>query len=208
MPDRQEQRDRGSMDAMKDEKYKAHLLQNVREHTEFLRLLRSEEVLSYLEIGSMYGGSLWRTANYLPKGSRIVSIDYMVDTPEAKHSLQACVMELNDIGYDAHLIFGDSASPEIIEMAAALGPYDCVFIDGAHTLEAVTNDWDNYGSMGRLVAFHDISWNDTWKSSVPGRVSKPMGVPELWQSLKKNYKHVEFQYQVPCNYYGIGVLWK
>jgi len=193
---------------MKDQRYKENLLQNVREHTEFLQLLKSEGVLSYLEIGSMYGGSLWRTANALPKGSRIVSIDYMVDTPEAKHSLQACVLELNEVGYDAHLILGDSTASETIDKAAALGPYDCVFIDGAHTLEAVSNDWSNYGPMGRLVAFHDISWNDTWKSSVPGRVSKPMGVPALWNSLKTNYKHVELQYQIPRNYYGIGVLWK
>lgn len=196
------------MGDMKDARYKENLLQNVREHTEFLRLLQVEGVISYLEIGSMYGGSLWRTANSLPKGSKIVSIDYMVDTPEAKHSLQACVMELNDVGYDAHLILGDSAAPETIDKAASYGPYDCVFIDGAHTLEAVSKDWSNYGPMGRIVAFHDISWNDTWKSAVPGRAPKPMGVPEVWQSLKKNYKHVEFQYQVPRNYYGIGVLWR
>jgi hypothetical protein len=38
-------------------------------------LLQREGVRSYLEIGSKFGGSLWRVANSLPPGSRIVSVD-------------------------------------------------------------------------------------------------------------------------------------
>lgn len=187
--------------------YRDKLLQNRQEHDEFLGLLKAEGVRSYLEIGSMYGGSLWRVGHALPQGSRLVSIDYMVDTPEAQPHLEACIAELRELGRDAHLILGDSAAPETIAKAEALGPFDCVFIDGAHTLEAVTADWENYGRMGRIVALHDISWNSTWKSSVPGRVSKPMGVPTLWAELKAKYRHKELQYHQPRNYYGIGVLW-
>lgn len=188
--------------------YRTKLLQNVSEHDQFLSILKEENVRSYMEIGSMYGGSLWRVANALPKGSRVVSVDYMVDTPEAQPHLKACVEELKEIGYDAHLILGDSAAPETIESVRALGPFDCVFIDGAHTLEAVTSDWKNYGPMGRIAALHDISWNDTWKSAVPGRVSKPMGVPQLWDELKAKHRHKEIRLQQPSNYYGIGVLWR
>lgn len=187
--------------------YRTKLLQNVREHDLFLYILKSEGVRSYMEIGSMYGGSLWRVAHVLGKGSRVVSVDYPVDTPDAQPHLEACVEELKHVGYDAHLILGDSASPETVEKARGLGLFDCVFIDGAHTLEAVTSDWQNYGPMGRMVAFHDIAWNDTWRSSVPGRPFKAMGVPTLWNELKKHYRHKEFKLQVPSNYYGIGVLW-
>lgn len=188
--------------------YRTKLLQNAREHAEFLALLNREGVRSYLEIGSMYGGSLFRTALSLPVGSRIVAVDLMCDTPDAQSSLEKCIGDLKFIGYDAHMILGDSAAAPTIKAAADLGPFDCVFIDGAHTLDAVTSDWLNYGPLGRLVAFHDISWNSTWKSAVPGRVSKPMGVPTLWDNLKATHKHREFKYQVPCNYYGIGVLWR
>lgn len=189
-------------------KYLDKVLQNEREFAEFLIILKAEDVRSYLEIGSMFGGSLWRVANALAPGARLVSLDHAVDTPEARPHLDACVRNLNEIGYDAHLVDGDSMAPATVETARALGPFDCVFIDGAHTIEAVTSDWESYGPMGRMVAFHDISWNSTWKSAVPGRVSKPMGVPALWQQVKQGRRHVELQYQNPRNYYGIGVLWR
>ncbi len=188
--------------------YRSKLLQNAREFAEFIDLMKSEWVESYMEIGSMFGGSLWRVANELPKGSRVVSVDYAIDTPEALPHLQACVDELNSTGCDAHLIHGDSMAPDTVEKVRALGPFDCIMIDGAHTLEAVTSDWEHYGPMARIVAFHDIAWNSTWKSAVPGRVSKPMGVPALWNQVKQGYRHKEFKYQVPSNYYGIGVLWR
>jgi predicted O-methyltransferase YrrM len=187
--------------------YKDKLLQQRREHDEFLSILKAEKVTSYMEIGSMYGGSLWKTANALPKGSRVVSVDFACDTPEALPHLEECVRELVEIGYDAHLIYGDSMEPFTVQAVSRLAPFDCVFIDGAHTEEAVRSDWANYGPMGRIVALHDIAWNSTWKSAVPGRVSKPMGVPALWEELKKTHRHKELKYHVPSNYYGIGVLW-
>ncbi len=188
--------------------YRHKLLQNQREHNEFLQLLKDEGVRSYMEIGSMYGGSLWKVAHSLPKGSRIVSVDYAIDTPEALPHLEACIKDLRHIGFDAHLVFGDSTDPDTIERTRELGPFDCVFIDGAHTLEGVRSDWQNYGSMGRIVGFHDIAWNDTWRSSVPGRAFKAMGVPQVWDEVKAGHKHIELKYQVPSNYYGIGILWR
>lgn len=187
--------------------YRTKLLQHAGEHEQFLAILRKENVRSYLEIGSMYGGSLWLVANALPKGSRVVSVDFACDRPEALPHLEGCIDELNQIGYDAMLIKGDSTAKKTIDEAFRHGPFDCVFIDGAHTLEAVTADWNNYGPMGRIVAFHDIAWNDTWRSSVPGRPFKAMGVPALWNSIKHLFRHVEIKMHGPGNYYGIGVLW-
>lgn len=198
------------MDAVSGQmKYRTDLLQDRREWNDFLAVLRGEGVRSYLEIGSMYGGSLWSMAmSIIPHGGRLVSVDLAVDTPAARPSLEQCVAELCSIGFDAHLIDGDSAAPATVEKARAVGPFDCVFIDGAHTLDAVTADWTNYGPLGRIVAFHDISWNETWKSAVPGRNPPPMGVPKLWQSLKPQYRHLEIRLRQPSNYYGIGVLWR
>ncbi len=188
--------------------YREKLLQQADEHARFLQILKDENVRSYLEIGSMYGGSLWRVGNALPQGSRLVSVDLMCDTPEAKPSLDACAADLRLCGQDVHSIIGDSMAPDTYARVRAFAPFDCVFIDGAHTLEAVSSDWENYGSMGRLVAFHDIAWNDTWRSSVPGRAFKAMGVPELWNRLKNEHRHVEIKLHGPGNYYGIGVLWR
>lgn len=193
---------------MIDPFYRTKLLQHVGEHDAFLSILNAEKVRSYLEIGSMYGGSLWRVAHSLPKGSRVVSVDFAIDTPAAKPHLEDCVSELCKEGYDAHFIYGDSRSQEVIEQARLLGPFDCVFLDGDHTLEGVKSDWVNYGPMGRLVGFHDISWNATWRSSVPGRPFKAMGVPELWAELKAKHRHHEIRMHSPQNYYGIGILWR
>jgi predicted O-methyltransferase YrrM len=188
--------------------YRSKVLQHAQEHARFISILQEEGVRSYLEIGSMYGGSLWKVARALPAGSRVVSVDYPVDTPAARVDLDACIVDLRGQGYDAHLISGDSADPEVIAAAWELAPFDAVFIDGAHTLEAVTSDWKNYGRMGKIVAFHDISWNATWRSAVPDRAFKAMGVPELWNRIKVDFKHEEIQFHTPRNYYGIGVLWR
>jgi hypothetical protein len=54
--------------------------------TAFAPLLVREGVTSYLEVGSKFGGSLWRAANALPKGSRIVSVDLPGGTKAWKES--------------------------------------------------------------------------------------------------------------------------
>ncbi len=188
--------------------YRTRVLQNPSEHAAFLELLKKENVKSYLEIGSMYGGSLWRTAHVLPKGAKVVSVDYASHTPEALPHLKEAVAALKSEGYDVHLLHGDSTSPEIVEKVSDLAPFDCVFIDGSHTFEDVQADWENYGPMGRIVAFHDIAWNSTWKSSVPGRVTMPIYVPEVWDRVKKEYRHKELKLHPAGNYYGIGILWR
>lgn len=194
--------------ALSEKLYRNHVLQNIKEHAAFLTLLKQEGIKSYLEIGSMYGGSLWRAAHVMPKGSRVVSVDYATHTPEALPHLQEAVNDLKSEGYDVHLLHADSTAPETVEKIAALGPFDCVFIDGSHTLEAVEADWKNYGPMGRIVAFHDIAWNSTWKSSVPGRITMPIFVPQVWDRVKKDYRHKEFKFHPSGNYYGIGILWR
>jgi cephalosporin hydroxylase len=113
-------------------KYLTEAAQDPTEIAEYCDLLRSEEVSSYLEIGSKFGGSLWLAAQAMPKGSRIVAIDLPNGTKawaESSKSLVDCVAELNRIGYDAQVIWGDSTSQEVIRKAAPQGqygkPYDC-----------------------------------------------------------------------------------
>jgi predicted O-methyltransferase YrrM len=198
--------DQRKLDMIKPD-YETKLLQDRAEYEEFLAILKAEGVRSYLEIGLGWGGSLWRIGNSLPVGSRIVGVDRTPDI-QAHNNLGECVSELIDRGYDASLILGDSTDQSTIETVREFAPFDCVFIDGDHSYEGVKSDWVNYGPMGRVVAFHDIGWNETWVSKVPGRVTAPMGVPKLWDEIKGEYRHREIKLYRKKNYYGIGVLWR
>ena len=191
--------------------YKQAPLQNLQEHDAFIQILRDENVRSYLEIGAMWGRSLWRVATALPKGSRVIAIDSMVDRPEAKESLCDCIAELKSLGYDAGFIHGDSTKQSIIDLVKAVAPFDALFIDGNHSPEYVMADWLNYGPMARVVGFHDINWNNTWVSArgnTPPADGSKMGAPKIWNELKHRYRHKEFKFHPSQNYYGIGVLWQ
>lgn len=169
--------------------------QNEKEITDFVTFLREEKVGSYLEIGSKWGGSLWRVAQALPKGARIVSVDWQKGPNK---SLRQCVAELRKAGYDIHLFEADSTNPKIVEQVKNLGPYDACFIDANHTMAYVRKDWENYGPMCRIVCFHDVSY-------VQREGKAPVNVPELWAELKQQYRSKEIRYEPKDN--GIGILW-
>lgn len=171
-------------------------------------ILRREKVTRFLEIGSRYGGSLWRIAHALPKGSRIVSVDNGKgmggNKDGAPESLRQCVERLRAEGYDCRLIFSDSHKPETIEEVRRLGPFDAALIDGDHEYRGVIQDWKNYGPMSRIVAFHDVGWE---KPEVYHN-SKMVEVPQLWGELKEDHRHEEFIDKSNGGNYGIGVLWR
>jgi predicted O-methyltransferase YrrM len=181
------------------------VLQNEIEVARFTEILKSENVHSYLEIGGKHGGSLWRAARALPKGSRVVSVDLPHGDTSFKESephLVACVEELRKMGYDAHLFLGDSTSPEIVEKVRLLGPYDACFIDANHTEPYVRKDWANYGPMARIVAFHDIGW---LPRPAPSK-KMPIESSKVWNELKTQFRHEEIKLEPRDN--GIGVLWR
>lgn len=192
-------------------RYKVQAWQDEGEHAAFIKILQEDFVVSYLEIGSMYGASLWKVANALPVGSRIVSVDSMIDRPDAQSSLERCLAELTSLGYETYFIKGDSTGLDVIQRVKELGPFDALFIDGNHSPEYVKADWQNYGPMARIVGFHDINWNNTWRSkrgNTPPADGSTMGAPKVWDEVKKLYRHEEFKMYPTNNYYGIGVLWR
>jgi predicted O-methyltransferase YrrM len=162
-------------------------------------LLAREGVRSYLEIGSKFGGSLWRVANALPKGSLVVSID-----PNRNgQSLEGCIIDLKGRGYDARHIPLFSTAAKAIDTAKALAPFDALFIDGDHTPAGVWSDWNNYGSLARIVAFHDIGWKraPTWEG-------KKIEVPAIWDEIKQGHRFEEIKLDKSEKNNGIGVLWR
>lgn len=188
-------------------RYETDIAQAECEIAAYCEILRQNEVSLYLEIGSKFGGSLWRAATSLPVGSRIVSVDLPNGTKawkESSESLKACVAELNQRGYRAEIVWGSSQAPDVIRKVAALGPYHAIMIDADHRMPGVTADWINYGPMStNIVAFHDIGWKraDTW-------VGTRIDVPEFWDSIKNDYRHQEIKTCPTGKNNGIGVLWK
>lgn len=182
-------------------------LQDPAELTAFVDLLKREGVRSYLEIGANAGGTLRRVGETLDAPSRIVCVD--LDGlgsihVEARRSLKAIIAGLHGAGHEAMAIFGDSTDPTTVEKVRALSPFDCVLIDANHTLPFVTMDWENYGPMARMVAFHDIAWRRAPEWAQGSRID----VPEFWNSIKGGYRHEEFKMCPTGKNNGIGVLWR
>jgi len=192
-------------------KCETYMLQDRSEILELATLLRNEGVKSYLEIGCKFGGSLWTIANKLPQGSTIVALDLPQGDKSFKDTephLRECVDALRKRGYHASLIIGDSTDPEVVEDVYKLGPFDACFIDANHTREYVKKDWANYGKICKLVAFHDINFHR------PGGLpphKKPIEVREVWDEIKKDYRHKEIirggLNKDGGRDNGIGVLW-
>jgi predicted O-methyltransferase YrrM len=148
-----------------------------------------------LEIGTWHGGTLW---HWMRPGTTVVVID---DEMRMAHLWQEWA---DEVDAELWLLYGLSQSPEAVDKAAELGPYDFIFIDGDHRYEAVQADWDNYSPLvaeGGVVVLHDILPR-------PG-----YGVSELWAELRARegarwieicHNEVQPGNEGTC---GIGAIW-
>src|SRR5262245_37717866 len=183
------------------------ILQYPAELERFIVLARREGVRSYLEVGCKFGGSLWRIAQAIPRGGRIVAVDLPHGDTSFKESqphLEACVRQLQAMRYDAHLFIGDSTDLVIVGKVRALAPFDLCLIDANHTEPYVRKDWANYGSMARIVAFHDIAWR---AGNRPPSKKFPIEVPKVWAELKQQHRHEEIKLDPTRQDNGFGILW-
>lgn len=182
------------------------MMQDEQEIAALCEVIRTEGCRSFLEIGSKFGGSLQRVADVMPAGSRVVSVDLPNGTrlwKESSAALSGLIYRLKKQGFDAHLIWGNSTDPKVIDQVRALGPFDAIFIDGDHRLPGVTADWKTYGPMGKLVAFHDIAWH-----RAPEWQGTRIDVPAFWDGIKADHRHQEFKFCHTGKNNGIGVLWR
>lgn len=175
------------------------VLQDQRELDEFVALIKAEGIRSYLEIGSKFGGSLWAVANAMPRGSRVCSVDI-----EAGPDLRECVAALKLRVYQVKLIKGNSTDPAVINAVRAEAPFDLCLIDANHTEPFVRLDWANYGTMARIVAFHDIAWDLQDRPPKPWKIE----VPKVWNEIKNGYRFREIKLCHTGRDNGIGVLWR
>lgn len=97
------------------------------------------------------------------------------------------------------MIVGSSASQTVQAEILKHGPFDVVFVDGDHSYDGVTADWEFAQQLQpRLIAFHDIA--STVKHSREG-----CSVDILWAKIKlagmKTGEKI-----VGCGWGGIGVV--
>ena len=165
-----------------------------------LKIIEDNKCGSLLEIGSSFGGTLKRMAAVMPKGSQIVAVDMPADeTPKFLNpvdSLKETCGQLCKLGANVELFLGDSQNSKIVEAVSAYGPYDFIFIDADHTYLGMKTDWENYGPMGRIVAFHDIGGN------IPG-------CTKAWEEIKASGVHTEeYTDQNNDHRFGIGIVYR
>lgn len=127
--------------------YLPALQQNRQEFMEFLALARQRECAKALQIGLGMAGGAHRM---------LESVIGEVWTIEVDPTLIARYRE--KFGPEQRLICGHSHVTATAEQAAQRAPYDLLFIDGDHCLDAVRSDHAIYAPLvrqGGIVAFHD-----------------------------------------------------
>lgn len=154
---------------------------------------------SILEIGCSHGMTLALLAKFANPKAKIVGVDFGeydyrqtgVEELSAPWLLAVC-RGLQACGQDAAVYFGDSQEAEAVEFVTQRGPYDVVFIDADHSYEGVKKDWENYGPLGTVVAFHDIAHDDC-------------GVTRLWSEIKATGVETYEIINTP-GWFGVGIV--
>lgn len=187
-------------------RYLTEIAQVPEEIERWTEIVVSSGARSYLEVGSKFGGSLWHVASRLPPGSRVVSIDMPRGTKlwaESEPSLKGCIAALKAMGHDARVFWGSSTDEGIVAAIEKLGPFDACFLDGNHTMPYVTADFGHFGTISRIVGFHDIGWRraPTWQGT-------RIDVPDWWEQHKNSYRHEEIKLCPTGKNNGIGVFWR
>jgi len=173
------------------------MLQHEAEFAAFIDVIHELDVQSYLEIGSKFGGSLWRIGMAMPKGSACVFIDLpRREGASSYYSMHGVIRRLSGEGRSCTAIWGDSTSLGVIAQARQKGPYDLVFIDCNHTYDFVRRDWVNYRPMAsKAIAFHDVALQSS-------------GVPRLWDEIRADgrYRYHEIKLDPAGTENGIGIV--
>jgi predicted O-methyltransferase YrrM len=180
-------------------------LQNRSEIHNLLQLLASRKPKRILEIGTANGGTLFLFCRIADPNATIISVDlpggwFGGGYPRWKGILYR---RFASAAQKLHLIRADSHRPETLEQVENIlagSKLDFVFIDGDHTYEGVSQDFQKYRQLcarDAVIGFHDI---------VPNAADPDCEVPRFWNDLRVQCRTTEFV-EDPAQFgAGIGIV--
>lgn len=184
------------------------LLQDDQELARLLEILRELKPVKILEIGSLYGGTLWHWMTTFP-GSTVVSIDKTaVDVPQHPQEKTAACRALWPewaIENDCDLLDIDAYSDDldVIELVKReYAPFDFIFIDGGHKYQAVEHDFTTFYPLlrkGGVMALHDCAVGDN---------DPDIDVGRFWRELAAEWPGNTQLINTTPGLWGIGVIRK
>lgn len=157
----------------------------------FIQFLREKKIKRYLEIGAREGDTFHEIVTHVETIEYALAVDLpggLWGKETTKNKLSVAIKDLQQKGYNAEYLFGNSQDEKIVSNITSMGEFDAILIDGDHTLDGVTKDWNNYCGISKIVAFHDIVGHDQFEKVKQNLVE----VPILWNELKEKYDHLEF----------------
>lgn len=168
--------------------------------------VRGLQAKRVLEIGSLFGGTLWCWMQDAP-GALVLSIDAGVEHYDTRwneiESLRRVVWPFwaQQAGCELVQVRGLSQATDSVTTALYNAPFDFIFIDGGHRYTEARTDFDLYYPMlreGGLLAFHDISYPD----------SPQFGCGRVWREARAQAGRWAEYVRPGCTEWGIGAMWK
>jgi hypothetical protein len=183
------------------------ILQGEPEFGRLVELYQSLRPRAALEIGTLFGGTLFYWITRAPHGATVISID--MDVAPQDDRLKAQIdgrgrlwpSWANEAGVTLHTLVGPSSTFQPVVRGLAPDGLDFVFIDADHTYRGARSDLDVYWDLvnpGGVVAFHDVyrrtPIDEVWK---------------LWAEIRgRGHDCEEFSSIPEQDDWGIGVVRK
>src|SRR3972149_5951022 len=126
-----------------------------------LAIYRALQPQTVLEIGALYGGTLWHWMKNAP-GATVISVDLPVGIYDFRRNDVLAARALwsgwaREFGCTLIDLAGHSQNPDIFAQVNGFAPLDFVFVDGDHSFAGVDGDFRLYAPLvrpGGVMAFH------------------------------------------------------
>ncbi len=165
----------------------------MQKHSEFtglLNVLTEQRPRNLLEVGTAHGGTFFALAHIAVTNARLASVDLPKGefgggyTRRGQKRIESYALPTQEL----ELLQANSHDPDTYAQVVDWledEPLDFLMIDGDHSREGVTQDWETYGPLvgsGGMIAFHDVA---------PHEADPRCQVSGLWRDIKPSHKTLE-----------------